>query len=93
MEDIDVDIRNKLKKSNPILNIIFPNLLNLFFPSIRINPKSMMYAEIFSIFSPIIKDVIVVAMLLPRSIPILLLKVNIWAFIRLIVSKMTAELD
>ena len=52
-----------------------------------------MYDEIFSIFKPIINEVIVVAILLPKRIPILLLNVNILAFIRLIVSKITAELD
>ena len=41
---------------------------------------SIIYDEIFSIFKPIINEVIVVAILLPKRIPILLLNVNILAF-------------
>ncbi len=44
-------------------------------------------------FNPTIKDVMVVATLLPSIIPMLLLKVNSFAFIKLIVSVITAELD
>lgn len=52
-----------------------------------------MYADNFSMFNPVIKEVIVVAMLLPSIMPILLLKVNALAFIREIVRIMTADDD
>lgn len=44
-------------------------------------------------FNPTIKEVIVVATLLPNIIPMLLLKVSILAFISVIVKVITAELD
>ena len=44
-------------------------------------------------FNPTIKEVIVVATLLPNIIPMLLLKVSILAFISVIVNVITAELD
>lgn len=84
------DIKNKLKKRRPILKTIFPDL-NLKID--KINPISIIYDDNFSRFNPTIKDVIVVAMLLPNIIPMLLLKVSILALISVIVSIITAELD
>lgn len=65
----------------------------LLFTDIPIKPVSNMNIESFSMFSPVIKEVIVVAILLPKRIPILLLKLNVFAFIRLIVKIIIAELD
>ena len=90
---MDIDIKNKLKNNNPILKMIFPVLDNFPFDVIRIIPINKIKEDIFSKFNPIMKDVIVVAMLLPNIMPILLLKVSNLAFIRLIVNIITAELD
>jgi hypothetical protein len=53
----------------------------------------MINDDMLSMFNPTIKDVMVVAILLPRSIPMLLLKFNNPAFIKLMVKIITAELD
>ena len=87
------DVKNKLKKSSPIVNNIFPTVLVLFLKNVNVSPIIIMYEDIFSIFIPIMNEVIVVAILLPSIIPILLLKVSSLAFIKLIVSIITAELD
>lgn len=59
----------------------------------RINPVNSMYADIFSIFNPVIKEVMVVAILLPNIMPMLLLNVNILAFIKEMVKSITADDD
>ena len=76
-----------------MLNIIFPIFDILFLVIDNESPMSIMYADIFSRFNPIINEVIVVAILLPSIIPMLLLNVSIFAFISPIVSIITAELD
>ena len=93
MFSIAKDIKNRLKNSNPIENIILPVFFVFSLKDIRINPISIMYADIFSKFKPMIKEVTVVAMLLPSMIPMELLNVKSFAFISPIVSIITAELD
>ena len=73
--------------------MVFPVFLRLSLKKVKISPVSIMYADIFSMFRPTIKEVMVVAILLPNMIPMLLLKVKSLAFIKLIVSIITAELD
>ena len=93
MFSIAKDIKNKLKNNSPMEKITFPIFLSLSLKEMKINPSSIIYADIFSKFNPIINEVIVVAILLPSIIPIELLKVNSLAFINPIVSIITAELD
>ena len=54
---------------------------------------NLMSGDIFSISNPIKKEDIVVAMLLPKIIPILWLKLRRLALISAIVNIMVAELD
>ena len=85
-ESTAIDIKNKLKNNNPMANVILPILASVPLYIISIIPSNIMYEEIASRFKPTINDVIVVAMLLPNIIPILLLKVSNFAFIKPIVS-------
>ena len=93
MLSMAIDVKNKLKNKRPIAKRIFPAFLTLFLQNDSVSPRIIIYADIFSSSSPVMKEVIVVAMLLPNMIPILLLKVKSLAFIRLMVSIITAELD
>lgn len=93
MFSIAKDIKNKLKNNSPMEKITFPIFFSLSLKEMKINPSSIIYADIFSKFNPIINEVIVVAILLPSIIPMELLNVKSLAFIRPIVSIITAELD
>ena len=84
---------NKLKNKRPMENTILLIVAFFPFPNIKGRESNIIYDDIFSKLSPIMNEVIVVAMLLPSMIPILLLKVRRLAFIRLIVIIITAELD
>lgn len=92
-EFIDKDIKYRLKNNNPIEKVIFPAFLIFSFPLTSRIPTNIMYADMASKFNPTINDVVVVAILLPNSMPILLLKFKRFTFIRVIVSIITAELD
>ena len=65
----------------------------LFLLFIKNNDTNIIKLDIFSRFKPTINDVIVVAILLPKIMPILWLKVNAFILINVIVIIMIAELD
>ena len=91
---MEKDIKLIEKNKRPIANDIWAIFdILLFLWLMKKIAVAIIKNEYFSIFNPTIKDVMVVAILLPKTIPILWLNVKMLAFISAIVSIIRAELD
>ncbi len=91
---VDSDIRNMEKNNNPIEKIILEILFSFgFLKRLKVREISIIKGASFSIFNPTMNEVIVVAILLPKTIPKLWLNVSKLALIRAIVIMISAELD
>ena len=93
-DDMEKESKNIEKNNKDIKKMVVDiDDIFLFFDFVNNKEISIIMGAIFSIFIPINIEESVVAILLPKTIPILWLNERIFAFISVIVNKIIAELD